>query len=265
MLGSKTANSAARRLGYAHELAAIQARHVRCRHAWAPHLARTRKALLQSATPHASPRHSAVLLGAGLIQDIPLTELSALFGRIYLVDIAFSRRTRRLAYTWSGKLELVLSDLTGVCASIVAAKQIPAPKPSAMPFPYSVIDSAAWVASVNCLTQLPLLPVQWLIRRGFRDAEAEQFGQNLMQAHLHLLGSFQRPWCLITEMSDHRLDRHGRQLDETDYGPLLRPTLLGLGARQIDEWEWLAHPRGELPNGEIELRSITAWQRELTP
>ncbi|WP_054762978.1 hypothetical protein [Methylomonas koyamae] len=47
-LGTRT-NPGARRLGYAGEAAALEARHRRCREAWLPHLAATRAALLRAA------------------------------------------------------------------------------------------------------------------------------------------------------------------------------------------------------------------------
>lgn len=254
------ASPAVRRLGYVEELVAIRARHARCRAAWAIHVQSSRQALLASAEAHRDPRASALILGAGAVEDVPLTELLRLFRRVYLVDIAFLRSTRQRARLSDGRIELILSDLTGVCDGVMEALAIPPAVAPPDPALSAILPEVAWVASVNCLTQLPLLPARWLLRRGFAEADVERFGCGLMEAHVGFLDSLDRPWSLISEMQDYRYDAAGRQIGATDYGPLLIPRLQAAGAHPVVEWDWWVHPRGELLHGESELRRVQAWQ-----
>ena len=74
-----------RDMGYAKELIAIEARHRRCHDAWAPHLEHCKKVILDAAQD--IPHEKAVVLGSGLLLDIPLQELSETFSDVVLVDI----------------------------------------------------------------------------------------------------------------------------------------------------------------------------------
>jgi hypothetical protein len=255
-----TASAAAKRLGYGKELAALQVRHARCARAWEPHLANSRKALLDAGAANSKPERDAVIFGGGVLADIPAVELLDHFRRICLVDVAFLRSTRRLAHASKGRIVLVPADVTGVCEQAFRATGIPAPAPLANRLPPELIDEMAWVASVNCLTQLPLLPVRWLLRRGIDEAELERFGLDILLGHFQLLASLRRPWCLITEMADERFDRAGVLVGQTDYTPLLLPWLKREKARLSAEWDWWVHPRGELADGESELRRVEVWR-----
>jgi hypothetical protein len=78
-----------RKSGQLSEFIAISSRRRRNRANWAFHEARTRETILSSAE-RADPDGTALVLGAGHLHDIPLLELSAKFGHVALVDLAFS-------------------------------------------------------------------------------------------------------------------------------------------------------------------------------
>lgn len=259
-LGAKTASPAARRLGAVRELAALQVRHSRCAAAWAQHLEQTRQAILTAARPHASPDRAALIVGAGLLFDIPLAELVGLFRRVYLVDVVFLRGTCRFAQTFGESLSLKCTDVTGAFDAVMTVQDLPELRPIPGGLPAHVMTDVDWVLSVNCLTQLPLLPARWLLLRGFPDDQVERFGQDIIRSHLDWLASTGKPWCLITEQRDTRLDRHGRAIGGSDYGPLMAEWLDAQGARPIADWSWPVHPAGELPAGETESRQVFAWQ-----
>jgi hypothetical protein len=116
------------------------------------------------------------------------------------------------------------------------------------------------MASVDCLTQLPLLPASWLLRKGESESSVENFGRALMEAHIEQLSAPGVPVCLIAELEDRRTGSRGRVLDRTDYRPWLLPPLENRQARAVAEWEWLTHPEGELRDGSSEIRTVSAWQ-----
>jgi hypothetical protein len=88
----------------------------------------------------------------------------------------------------------------------------------------------------------------------------EAFARALMSAHIAQLSAPAVPVCLVTEMQDWRYSRRGKVLDHTDYTPLLLPELEARGAIQAAQWNWRAHPQGELPDGEWESRRVCAWR-----
>ncbi len=63
-----------RDMGYLKELIAMDARHRRCREAWVSHLEACKNVILDAAldVTRGVPRRKAVVLGSGLLLDIPI-------------------------------------------------------------------------------------------------------------------------------------------------------------------------------------------------
>jgi hypothetical protein len=255
-----TPGRAVRRLGYAREAAALEARHRRCRAAWSEHLCATQSALLHAADRAANRHGTALVVGAGVIHDISLQDLLACFGAVWLVDLAFTRQTRASARAMGPRVRCLQADVSGVIGVLSEGRaplsSIPLPNRLPLPLP----ENLAWIASVNCLTQLPLIPAARLIRLGRSDAEVEAFGRTIMVRHIEMIGSAGVPACLISEIEDSRWGLRGRILEKTDYRPVLEPVLESHGATSFAQWDWPVHPPGELPGGESELRRVVAWE-----
>ena len=254
------ANTAVGQLGYVAELASLSAKHRRCKSAWLPHMQKSREALLAAAEQHRDASRPALVLGGGALADIPLGELTELFGQVNLVDIAFLAKTRRTAARFRRRVTLIHADLTGISERLNDEQGIPAVSPGLHGVPAEIVADAAWVASVNCLTQLPLLPSRHLLDRGFPENAVETFAISLMQAHLEALVALPCPWCLISEWQDVRFDRAGAAVGQTDYADIIEPLLRQASVRRCAEWEWWVHPPGELPAGESEVRRIAVWR-----
>lgn len=153
----------ARRSGHLGEFVAIAARRQRNAAAWAGHEARSRAAVMRAAQA-GDPDGTALILGAGHVNDVPLEALSGRFRSVVLVDLAFSRRTRRLA----DSLGNVVCRLHDVTESLDALAEI---RP-----PAAWLDdpSIGFVASVNLISQLATVAT-----RHRDDAEAERIGCDL--------------------------------------------------------------------------------------
>ncbi len=95
-LGRSAADPAARRLGYAKAAVSLWSRRRRCARAWAEHQVNTRGFARRWAA--AAGAHDTLwLLGAGTLADLPLAELSELFRRVVVFDIALLGGARRAA------------------------------------------------------------------------------------------------------------------------------------------------------------------------
>lgn len=237
----------ARRMGHLAESIAIAARHRRCHAAWAPHLAASRAALLDSART-APGRRTALILGSGPLLDIPLAELAALFESVWLVDIVHPWPSRRQARRHAN-VRLIEHDLT---ESLDRLPGIPAA-------PTRFLDEPGidWVASVNLLSQLANLPQRWLdVHRSGLDADAvSRHGEALMAGHLEWLARFRAPVCLLCDIEQTRLDAQGGMIDSVDYRPLLA------GWRITSEWLWDLAPPGELGGGQTAFHRVAALAR----
>jgi len=153
---------AARRLGLAHEQAAIAARHRRVPEAWAPHLAASRAAILEGAARCPAKRR-ALIIGAGDCLDVPVEELAARFEQVVLADVAVGLVARRWARRFPRRVQAVQWDATGALVALAKQRQAldraaavrllanadPGPPPGGEP---------DLVVSANCLSQLGLVP-----------------------------------------------------------------------------------------------------------
>ncbi len=238
------------RHGHLTEQVAIWARHRRQRQAWAGHLAQARALCLHAA--QGCPAHrTALVLGAGLLLDVPLEQLSALFRRVVLADMAFLPATVRQAKAL-GNVELVVTDLTGCLDHLPNAQDLaarlevgPAPRPDLS----LGLDALDFVYSANILSQLPLHAVSALraqqAHAGWPDAAAqpsaalEAFAASLVRAHLDALQALPCPACLVADTLERGYE--GQTLRyEADLLHGVAPGLEG------QHWTWPLAPPGEI-------------------
>ncbi|HYE51512.1 MAG TPA: hypothetical protein VEB20_18075 [Azospirillaceae bacterium] len=220
----------ARRLGYAHEAAAIAARARRCAQAWAPHLARTRAAILREARA-CRTRRTVLVLGSGPLLDVPLAELAGLFGRVVLADLAHPLSARRAAARHPN-VALSTLDLTGTVEAL-AAGGAAAPTPGCAAF----LDDPGidLVVSANLASQLPLRPMAALADEAARPS----FAASVMAAHLDHLSRFRGRVLLVTDIERLYTAGDGTVLERED--PLFGAVPPPAG----EEWDWTLAPEGE--------------------
>lgn len=153
---------AARRLGLVREHFAIAERHARVRAAWAPHLAASRRAILEG-VERCPRRDRALVIGAGDCLDVPVAELAEHFAHVTLVDIVVSAEAKAWAKKLPGRVHTAAWDATGALARLAEVRDVisatdapklfadadPGPPPGGEP---------DFVVSANCLSQLGLVP-----------------------------------------------------------------------------------------------------------
>ena len=226
----------ARRMGYLREAIAIGARYQRCHGAWEPHLAATKSLILES-VERCKQHRKAVVLGSGLLLDIPLAELMARFDRVMLVDTVHFRSIRR-AVRDLPKIDLIEADVTGLAEALFAD-----PHTLFKPGPKLLLDESNvdLVVSANLASQLPLAPVSFIQKRIDIDADtAREFARDIVASHLEHLAAFNAVQCLVTERRRIAIDPNGDVLQESD--SLYDLPLPDPGA----EWTWELAPRGEV-------------------
>jgi hypothetical protein len=148
-------------MGYLREALGIAVRSEQWASSWRSHLEST-KAVILEAAERCPNRNQALILGSGLLLDVPLADLSRRFGRVVLADIIHVRRVRDVARRFPN-VELVQADVTGVTKSLFS--QVRRRQIGALPHDMSELfldQPFDLVASVNLLSQLPVIPCQFL-------------------------------------------------------------------------------------------------------
>lgn len=231
-----------RKLGYLRESVGIRSRYLRCKTAWQPHLENSRAALLESLHTCSNFR-TALVFGSGLLLDIPLTELANRFENVWLVDLIHLPEVRRAARRHAN-VHCLSHDVAG----FVERLKTLSPNNLDLPPPTSFLDDPTidWVASANLLSQLPLMPLEWLRKRfpEIDEATLEEWGVRLMRQHLDYLAAFTAPACLLADMEQTTYDRNGEIIEHADFA-----AKLGLEHQTLAQWRWDIAPPGEIAPG----------------
>ncbi len=240
----------ARSMGFLHSSIQVQARYRRCKQAWAPHIARTRQLILE-AVDQCKKRRTVVVLGAGLLHDIPLRELSEAFHKVALVDIVHPLSSRFAAWRLRN-VEQISADVTGVMDRL---GQINHNHDTILPIshPTLFVDEPELdlTLSVNLLSQLPHVPERCL--KGLCEKTTDAFMRNLIEAHLDYLRRLPGHTGLITDAAVRRIRLNNNQVEEWD--PLYGVKL----PRAEHTWEWLLAPSPEVARGIDVSTTVVAY------
>ncbi len=238
--------SAYRRLGYLSDLIAIHARYKRVAKYWTPHLENSRQLILQAASE--IPRcHKVVVLGSGLLKDVPIETLSKQFDGVILIDVAHLIGMRRLCQKL-GNVILLEHDITGLAEAVLSyqlGNTLPRPNAS-LP---DLAQSADLIISCNMLSQLALTPCQYLQQHYAFDAgQLSHWQQEIIVNHLALLAEQSGRQVLLCDVYHDYLDSKGTLLKREG-------VLHGINVGMADlQWPWLIAPLGEL-DSQYQLQS----------
>jgi hypothetical protein len=229
----------ARKLGYLNGQLGIKVRHRQCRRAWKGHLERT-KQVIRRAVLDCRQRRKAVVLGSGLLLDVPLADLAASFDQVILVDVVhpLSVYLTTLRYR---NVKLVRADVTETSVELAeAAKDPRQPLPHAEPQLFCDDPLVDYVVSVNLLSQLPYVPAYYLEKKSRPEAEVDAYARDLIESHLDYLRRLPGVVTLITDVEKLKVNRAGEVVERFDilYGASL--------PERTEEWTWEHVPLNHL-------------------
>ncbi|MGX1744802.1 hypothetical protein ACWIEX_24900 [Bosea sp. NPDC055353] len=238
-----------RRLGLVGESVALWARGNRQRRAWGPHHERCRSVVAQ-AVAELSQRRKVVVLGSGLLRDIPLDLLCERFEQVLLVDAVHLPQIR-LRMRFRPKIMLLTRDLTGVMGWLAEENDRRIDP---------LVDLAAepavdLVISANLMSQLAWPVEDWL------DDHPDRAGQlpadlpaRCIAWHLADLRRFNGRVVLLSDVEMVERDRAGAITDRLD---LTR----GIALPTPDEsWDWPVAPFGEAERDRESIHRVGAWR-----
>ncbi|MGF0537144.1 hypothetical protein ACQQ2Q_04050 [Agrobacterium sp. ES01] len=201
----------------------------RCAKDWAAHEDNSKRAML-SAIADLKQTRTAVVLGSGLLRDVPIVELAKTFDTVVLVDLVHLASVRAwLRIKGLHNVRSIERDLSGFDALIAGREAQPLDFLRQVPY----LD---FVASANLLSQ---------IGRGAKR-RLEASGQPAMEpvaqlARTHIDGLQNLPCrtCLITDIAYGLIDRTGQQHESFDLLYGAEPPM------HSAQWDWPVVPLGE--------------------
>ncbi len=238
-----------RKLGLVGESVALWARDNRQRRAWAEHHERCR-AVVTEVVAELPERRKAVVLGSGLLRDIPLDLLCERFEQVLLVDAVHLPQIR-LRMRFRPRIRLLIRDLTGVMdwlAGEIDGRIDPLDDLASDP----AVDL---VISANLMSQLAWPVEDWL---NDHPARAGQLPADLparcVAWHLADLRRFRGRVVLLSDVEMIERDRAGAVTDRLD---LTR----GITLPAPDEsWDWPVAPFGEAERDRESIHRVGAWR-----
>ncbi len=190
-------------------------------------------------------KDTCVVVGSGLLLEVPLDALAQRFGRVYLIDMFHMPSVRRAA-KYHGNVSLLTGDITGVFTAI---KEGPAPGPHVPAPPAKIphLAEADLVVSCNCLTQLagPFIAI-FGQSPSFSDLDADKLAYQIMGNHAHAIATGARGvGLIITDIERHAL----AGVHTTERIDLLKALKLPPTPTHThnEEGSWRIAPRGEDP------------------
>ncbi|MBP2463552.1 MULTISPECIES: hypothetical protein [unclassified Rhizobium] len=203
----------------------------RCADAWAPHEENC-KTFIRETIADMKQRRTVVVLGSGLLRDVPIEDLAKGFDTVVLVDLVHlaSVRLRMLARRYRN-VRLISRNLSGLDSALSGA--VPEPLAFLRQVPYLDL-----VVSANILSQIGVGARRQLEET--RHAEPDAIVANLVNAHLDGIAALPCRQILLTDTAYRIVDRQGEVLETTDL-------LAGVTPPQaVRAWTWPVAPYGEL-------------------
>jgi len=243
-----------RGMGYLHEALAIRGRYRRCQSAWRGHLERSCD-FVRTCAEGCHDRRQVVVLGAGLLLDVPLAVLTTIFARVILVDVVFLPEVRRRVKSYRNVV-LIEQDVTNMATTLYQCrKQGLLALPPSVPDIPSLVDGAGLVVSANILSQLTAVPLAYARKHwpSLAAARGEDWCRQIMEAHYRALLATPGAVCLIADYAFEERDRRGEVVncDSTVFDlPLPRPDRV---------WEWEIAPPGEQDRRLCRSLQVGGW------
>lgn len=227
-------NKTAKEWGYTYQNVALKFRSSRCKQAWQSHIDECHQ-LIREELELVKPK-TVMVLGSGLLLEVPIDDLLARVEKIYLVDLVHSAKIRKLAQKHS-KIELIerdLSSLLGFLKKGLGAfelKSIPWDK-----LPDWSLPKVDLVISANLMSQIPLIISESL---PMSTSVYNTFARRLRDQHVQRVCAQGERGLLFADFETRYIDRSGKQLKLEDYKVSM------IKFEYIKEWLWEISPYGE--------------------
>ncbi len=243
-----------RRLGYLDETVAMRGRYRRNRTEWQPHLDST-YAFVLAVAEKVQNRNKVVVLGSGLLLDVPLAELSAMFREVVLMDIVCLPEVRRQIKGY-GNVSFIKHDVTNIAERLYMNRQQGTNElPKAVPAPSEIDKGAGLVVSLNILSQLWVIPRTFAAKQRpvLPHDQVEDWCRQLVESHYASLRSMSCGVCLVADHEFIKRDNGGSIISRGS-------TIYDLVLPEPDaSWTWNIVPAGNNARSSSKELNVGAW------
>jgi len=243
-----------RHMDYLYEIIAMKSRYRRNRAAWQSHLDNTCRFVL-SAAERCHHRNKAVLLGSGLLLDVPLEELSSMFQEVVLLDIVFLPEVRRRINQYKN-VKLIQHDVTNMAKKLHESIEFGRPElPMAAPAVPEIDGTTGLVVSLNVLSQLWVMPRAYALKklRGLDEEQVDDWCRQIVESHYAFLLSTPCTVGLVADTEFIQRDRKGTIISRGS-------TIAGLTLPKPDaSWTWDIVPMRESRQYLSKELNVGAW------
>jgi len=251
-----------RKFGYLKRLIALEFRARRCATAWASHQRSTRN-IITKAIDLCEKHEKVVVLGSGLLLEVPLKALAERFDQVFLVDIFHMPQVRREVKKHFN-VKLLTGDITGVFAAMKENRppggSTPAP-PARIPH----VKDADLIVSCNCLTQLAGPFTDYFEKtRGFSDLDSDKLAYQIMDQHCKAIATEATGVGVIITDVERIAMQDDKMVSRSDLLKALKlpptPTII-----HNEEWDWMIapHPEEHPSHDYIHIVDAKVYQRNV--
>ncbi len=241
-------------MDYLAEAKAMKKRYLRNRASWQPHLEKTREFVL-SAAEKCRNRSKVVVLGAGLLLDLPLEELSKMFQEVALLDIVFLPQANRKSKAY-GNVRVIQHDVTNMAAKLHENIHHGVQELSqASPAISEVDENTGLVVSLNILSQLWVMPRAYALAKmpGLDEEAVDDWCRQIVESQYAYLTSLRCDLCLV---ADHEFVKRNREGSVVSRGS----SVYGLALPKPDaSWTWNIAPIGDDQQFLSKELNVGAW------
>lgn len=228
--GTKTAKD----WGYIYQNVSLKFRARRCARAWQGHVDESHR-FIREHLEKVNPR-TIMIIGSGILMEIPINDLLAKAEKIYLVDLVHSPTVRKLAKK-NPKVELIERDISSLLGLLKKGtgpfqlKQIPWKQ-----LPSWDLPKVDWVISANLLSQIPLMISEVL---PMTTETYDKFARSVRDQHIERLFEQAPKVLLFADFETRYTDHDGSRIKTESYE-------VNLKSLKFDrEWLWEIAPYGE--------------------
>ena len=243
-----------RRMGYLNEAIEMRSRARRHQAAWQHHLDETRNFVL-SVAETCRDRNRAVILGSGLLLDVPLAKLSSMFLQVVLMDVVCLPEVRKHIGRYNN-VRFNEYDVTGIADALFQSEEkgisgLPEPRQGLS----TQIRDSSLVVSLNILSQLWVVPRAYVARRmrGLDEYAVDEWCGRIVTSHYAALTSLSCDVCLIADYGFVKRDRNG---DVISKGSTVYGLELSVPAAS---WTWNIAPIDEDSRAYSKELIVGAW------
>lgn len=232
----------------------MRGRYRRNRTAWQPHLDNTQRFVLAVAEK-SRDRNKVIVFGSGLLLDVPLAELSAMFREVVLMDIVCLPEIRRQIKGYKN-VSFVEHDVTDIAEGLYANRQQGIPElPKVLPASVGPDIDADLVISLNILSQLWVIPRTYAStqRPAIPHDQVEDWCRQIVEFHYTSLRFLSCDVCLVADHEFVKRDHAGSIISRAS-------TLYDLALPEPDEsWTWNIVPAGKDGRSSSKELIVGAW------